>query len=211
MAFPLLLTAIRLLIPFSILVWPLAGLLLSATIDMYDWKFFPFSDEASYALYQNWDKTLDFYYWLFALFITFKWSEKTARLLAVGLFGWRIVGMVIFFLSQWRPALFFFPNVFENFVLFYLAYAAVAKGRPLFTSWQIMATVLLSIVVPKLVHEYFMHFLAKQPWEVYDVASWLGLTTGTTHEYGNYVAWGLILHTVTISVLIFYVKKNQAK
>jgi len=32
-------TAVRLLVPFSILRWPLWGLLASSVVDMYDWKF----------------------------------------------------------------------------------------------------------------------------------------------------------------------------
>lgn len=182
-------TVVRLLVPISILRWPLWGVLAAVVADMYDWKFVSVVTDQDLALYQAWDKGMDFYYWLFILWVVWKWKDIWAKRVAVGLFLFRMIGMGIFWLTQSRLMLFVFPNVFENFVIWCWVLFWLTRKQKLVLSKLQKIFMLLGIGIPKLLHEYFMHFLVKQPWEIYDVGVWLSFD-GMVKEYANYIVWG---------------------
>lgn len=203
---PWYITVIRLIVPFSILRWQLGGILISMVVDVYDWQFVNVMSAEDTIVYQTWDKTLDLYYWLFIIWIILStWKDAWAKKVAFGLFSYRIFGMGLFWLTDWRPLLFFFPNVFENFVIWFLILFLITKKQKLdLTSFQkiIMMT---ALIIPKLIHEYFQHFLGFQPWEIYNVGSWLG-TTGLIQEYINYITWGGMLYIVPFIGFLFFNK-----
>ena len=200
-------TVVRLLVPASILCWPLWGLLASTVVDMYDWKFVYVVTDQDMVIYQAWDKVMDLYYWLFALWIVRSWKDSWARKVAVGLFSYRVVGMVLYWLTQWRSLLAIFPNVFENFVIWCLVLFMLTKREKLFLTYLQKIAMLIALIIPKLIHEYFQHFLTCQPWELYDVGSWMGLR-GIVQEYVNYFAWGGLLYVAPlVGFLLLYRKK----
>ncbi len=197
-------TAVRLLVPVSILRWPLWGLLASSVADMYDWKFIHVITDQETATYQAWDKAMDLYYWLFILWIVRLWKESWARKMAVGLFSYRLVGMVLYWLTKWRSLLVIFPNVFENFVIWCLVLFMLTKKETLSLTFQQKIVMLSLLTIPKLIHEYFLHFLTRQPWELYDIGRWMGLS-GIVQEYVNYFAWGGLLYLVPlVGFLLLY-------
>jgi len=200
---------VRLLVPISILRWSLWGLLASTVVDMYDWKFVQVVTDQDVVAYQSWDKVMDLYYWLFALWIVWLWKDVWARKVAVGLFLYRMVGMVFYWLTQWRTMLVIFPNVFENFVIWCLLIFWLTKRRKLsLAGWQKMV-MLVALIVPKLIHEYFLHFLIRQPWELYDVGRWMGFG-GIVQEYVNYFAWGGLFYVVPfVGFLLIFRKKRK--
>ncbi|HEX7017851.1 MAG TPA: hypothetical protein VF209_03010 [Patescibacteria group bacterium] len=203
-----LLTLLRLLIPLLILRWPLVGILLSAFLDSLDWKLFPFEHSTDYHLYQIWDKSLDLYYGLIAFFVTFKWRDHTARKIVQSLFIYRLVGLGLFFTFDWRPALFFFPNLFENFFFFYHAFLHFTKQPLLLTSKRIAFLILISILLPKLIHEYFLHFLGHQPWELHNVGQYLGLQ-GIAQEEVNLLSWGLLMYAPSLLALVVLIRRRR--
>lgn len=200
-------TLIRLIAPLSILKWPLFGILFTSLVDMYDWQFVTLKTDADYNFYQNWDKLLDLYYWLFAILIVLKWKDLKARLVAISLFLLRVAGMLIFWVTQNRQALFYFPNIFENFFIFYLAYNFFSKETHLLKTKGTALVILLSLLIPKLVHEYFMHYLGLQPWQMWNYGAKLGFS-GFWEEYTNYFIWGSIFHILPITVLIICIKRK---
>lgn len=210
MPIPFYVTSLRLLIPLFILKWPLWGILASSLADMYDWQFVNLATPDDFALYQNWDKAMDLYYWIFALIIISKWKDLAAKRLALGLFIYRIFGMVMFWLSGKRMYLFIFPNVFENFFIFYLLFTLLFKKYKLLSSWKVGAIVFSVLIIPKLIHEYFMHFLEKQPWEFYNVGGYFGFK-GFFEEYTNYLVWGSIFYILPFIIGLFWVNKLQTK
>lgn len=105
----LVLTAIRLLIPFSIFKWPLIGILSSISADLHDWQFFPFQKAEDYIFYQYWDKSLDFYYLFFMAIVVLMWKDKIAKQIAISLFTLRTIGVFLFFITGLRKFLFFNP------------------------------------------------------------------------------------------------------
>lgn len=202
-------TTARLLVPLLILKFPIPGITLSILADLYDWQFYPVSNAVELGQYQAWDKALDLYYHLFILYIVFKFKDKIARKAAIFLFAYRIVGLALFTVTHNRQFLFFFPNFFENFVIFYLFYKLFSKEDILFKSKKTFFAILSVIAIPKIIHEYFQHFLVKQPWEIYDVGAYLQ-ADGILREYINYLSWGALFYIVPMGVLLYFLtRKNK--
>jgi len=205
---PWFVTATRLIVPFSILRWQLGGILVSIVVDLYDWKFVHVVTDEDMVVYQAWDKALDLYYWLFIVWIIVRsWKDAWAKKMALGFFGYRIFGMGLFWLTKWRPLLFFFPNIFENFVIWCLILFLLTKKEKLVLTFGQKATMISALIIPKLTHEYFQHFLGSQPWEMYNLGSWLGLT-GFFQEYFNYFSWGGLFYIVPLGGFLFFNRKT---
>ena len=70
--------------------------------------------------YQGYDKALDIYYLAIAYIATLRnWTNYAAVRISRFLFYYRLVGVVLFELTQIRWLLLVFPNVFEYFFIFY--------------------------------------------------------------------------------------------
>lgn len=155
----LLVVALRLLLPFTIFRWPLLGGLLALTADFYD---FPLLNTFGWGFltpetYQSVDKMLDIYYLSFEFLVALRWNDLLARKAAVGLFSWRLIGVIIFELTQVRKFLFFAPNIFEYF---YLAFLGIKKFKPDFRlSKKLLLILLVAIGIPKLAQEFVLHYL----------------------------------------------------
>lgn len=109
------------------------------------------------------DKYLDMYYLFFAFLVSFRWQEHLAKTTSVWLFVWRAVGFVLFEVTKARVFLFFAPNLFENFYLFYLV---VKHYKP---QWKIktkkrLFIILFLLYIPKFFQEYLLHVMEAQPW-----------------------------------------------
>ena len=77
-----------------------------------------------------------------------------------------MVGMVAFALTGARVLLFVFPNLFENFYLYYLT-AVRYFPRLLPTTPRRLAVALLVLYIPKLGQEYVLHFAEIKPWSTF--------------------------------------------
>lgn len=155
----------RLVVPFTILRWPLAGVFVSIVADAADIMVFEKMGGPGPIRWEDYhllDKFLDTYYLAFAAFVAWGWRDVLARKIAVSLFAWRFIGVVVFELVAlvWaepiRPLMFFAPNIFENF---FIAWLVIQKVRPSFVLTRKSAAITLLLVgIPKLVQEYVMHF-----------------------------------------------------
>jgi len=155
----LIVIAVRLIIPFTIFRWPLLGGLLAFTADFYD---FPLLNIFGWGFltsetYQPIDKMFDIYYLSFEFLVALRWNDLLARKSVIALFSWRLIGVIAFELTQMRKLLFFAPNIFEYF---YLAFLAIKKFNPGFRlTRKVLIIMLLTIGIPKLIHEYILHYL----------------------------------------------------
>ncbi|HOK45501.1 MAG TPA: hypothetical protein PLA43_18560 [Bryobacteraceae bacterium] len=162
---------VRLVVPLSILRWPLGGLLASMAADGLDVVFvhgvggapWPRTEEVFANNYALIDKSLDTYYLTLAFLMSRRWPEAIARRAAAVLYFWRVAGlaMIVFGGPNWW--LLIFANFFENF---YLVYAIAQRFWP---GWRVktarrLAVVLVLIGIPKLVQEYYFHVLDITPW-----------------------------------------------
>ncbi|MCR4324337.1 MAG: hypothetical protein NUV69_01470 [Candidatus Curtissbacteria bacterium] len=206
------LSIIRLVAGFSILKWPLFGLFASIFIDVYDFNFLPFANNGEREAYQLWDKIFDIYYLAIAAFTSLSWKDQLARKIAVSSFLYRLTGAILFPLIGNRSLLIFFPNFFENFFIFYLLFVRLTKKQKLFTSRISVFIIIVALLIPSILREYFMHVLKKPPWRVYDIAQNLDIQKWAPFGIDlSYLIWILILLSLPLTALIWQVKKVKSR
>ena len=166
----LIVIALRLVLPLTILRWPLAGGLLALVVDAVDVvlvdaiagllgqppEFGP--------IYAQLDKWLDLYYLALEVVVARRWVEKVPRRTAYVLFAWRLVGVILFEITVYRPLLIVFPNLFENYFLYVLV---ARRWFPRFVPRTVNQSVVVSLVllIPKEIQEYVLHWEELHPWQ----------------------------------------------
>jgi hypothetical protein len=144
---------LRLTVPLLIFKFPLIGLLASIHLDNIDWIFFNVQNDSQYFVYQVIDKVLDTYFLTIALLVAWTWKDISAKRVAIYTYTWRLLGTILFFLTQNQILLIFFPNYFETFFLFYLIFRLFEKRDNLFSTAKSFWVILPLLLVPKMVHE----------------------------------------------------------
>jgi len=145
--------AVRCLLPLLIFRRPLTGGLLGILADASDilifnvWGWPPWD-------YQQFDKLLDLYYLTIELAVAQRFAPLP-QAVASGLYGWRLIGVIVFELTDIRAALIAFPNLFELWFLFVLI---AQRYRPRYVlTRRRTAGWLLVLLVPKMLQEYLLH------------------------------------------------------
>ncbi|MGA8046549.1 MAG: hypothetical protein WCA30_09810 [Dermatophilaceae bacterium] len=167
----LLVVGARFGVPLLIPRFPLPGIIASLVLDAVDQTVFQ-SLGMDPPGYQGYDKAMDVYYLAIAYLSTLRnWTSRPARQVASFLYFYRLVGVVAFELTAWRPLLLLFPNTFEYF---FIAYELVRlrwdPQRWGLRTWIGVAAVIW--VVVKLPQEWWIHIaqldvteaLAAHPW-----------------------------------------------
>ena len=156
--------ALRVVVPLLILRRPLLGGVLAMLLDGADVIVVELISSGGMGRhYHALDKYLDLYYLGLEAWVARAWEERLPRLTALGLFWYRLVGVVLFEATGVRWLLFVFPNLFENWFLFVLVRCRFFPGVRLDT-WPRIALWLLVLYAPKLLQEYVLHVRRAQPW-----------------------------------------------
>ena len=155
----IILTALRLLIPLLILRWPIIGMFASMYLDLQDFNYWNIQTDQDMANYQAWDKIMDIYFLSIAFYVSLSWKEILAKKLSIFFFSLRAFGVLALLFVHSRELLLFFPNIFENFFLFYLLFKTFTNNARLFTSIPVTIAILASIIIPKVIAEYYLHIL----------------------------------------------------
>lgn len=157
--------ALRIVVPLLILKKPLIGGITAMLLDALDVVIVELFGEGGMGdHYHSIDKALDLYYLSLEAWVALSWAERIPRLTAIGLFIYRLVGVIIFELTSWHPALFIFPNLFEHWFLFYLIRNRFFPDLRLNT-WKHIVIWLVILDIPKLGQEYILHIAEAQPWD----------------------------------------------
>lgn len=157
--------ALRVFVPLLILRRPLAGGIIAMALDALDVVMVEWiSDGGMGEHYHSIDKILDLWYLGLEAWVAWHWRERIPRLIATWLFGWRVLGVILFELTDQRWLLFAFPNLFENWFLFVLI---VWKWLPRvrLDTWRSAMTWLVVLYIPKAGQEYLLHVAEAQPWD----------------------------------------------
>lgn len=147
---------IRLLVPLTLLRWPLFGAIAAMVADALDVVMLNLFGVQNYAPYNTVDKFLDTYYLAIEAYISWRWTNQLARKTSIFLFIYRLIGVILYEVTQVRLLLFIFPNLFENFFIFYLVMKKVSK-KDYVSSWRNVAIILIFLLIPKLFQEYMLH------------------------------------------------------
>ncbi len=151
----------RLLLPFTIPYWPLPGAVACMILDSLDQSIFQKWPAIPLDGYQSYDKSLDIYYLAIMYMATMRnWVNPTAFKASFFLYYYRLVGVVVFELTQVRAILFIFPNTFEYFWDFVEAvrmrWNTMRMGK-----WTVILSVAAIWIFIKLPQEYWIHIAQK--------------------------------------------------
>ena len=155
-------SVLRLVIPVSILRYPLGGIVASIALDAFDTPLVDIIGRqgglfgGGFIEYHHLDKWLDLYYLFFAFLVSLRWQNILARQTASFLFFIRFLGVSLFSFTNFRALLFFFPNIFEMFFIYYLI---SNKWFPRFSpnSFSKLLIILPILAAPKFGIEYLLH------------------------------------------------------
>ena len=149
--------AARILVPLAIPRFPLPAMLAALVVDGVDQTIFQTFTSLDLEGYQNYDKALDVYYLSIAYTATLRnWTHHTAIAVGRFLYYFRLVGVVLFEITQIRALLLVFPNTFEYVFDLYEAIRARWDPRRLSDRFVIGAAAAIWIFI-KLPQEWWIH------------------------------------------------------
>ena len=150
----MIIAAVRLAGALLVLRWAFAGSLAAIAIDLSDLFLMNLLDLGGVRNYQAFDKWLDLAYMATFLWVALRWSGPV-RTIAVGLFAYRIAGVMAFEVVGARWVLLLFPNVFEFWFVFV---AGMYRFRPAYElTWRRSAVFLVFATLLKEAQEYALH------------------------------------------------------
>ncbi len=157
--------SLRLIVPLFIFRKPLPGTIAALLLDALDVVIVEFFGEGGMGdHYHGIDKLLDLYYLSICAYVSWTWTERIPRFIALALFAYRLIGVALFQITGWRPLLFIFPNLFENWFIFVLVVWRFFPGVNL-NSWKRSLIWLFILLIPKMGQEYLLHVAEAQPWD----------------------------------------------
>lgn len=146
---------VRVVGSLPVLWWPFVGGILAVLVDFSDLFIMNLLDLGGVRNYQTFDKWVDQVYMVTFLVVALRW-KSVPRYVAIGLFSYRIAGVVIFEFIAWRGILLFFPNVFEFWVLFV---AGLNRFKPEYEmTWRHAAAWMMPLLALKAFQEYVLHW-----------------------------------------------------
>lgn len=196
---------LRILVPLSIFRFPLLGGLSSLFLDGLDWWVNIFGIEDIRNNYQVLDKLLDIYYLSIEAYVVWRWKNKVARRVGLGMYFYRLVGVFLFELTGVRLFLFVFLNIFESFFLFYLLCRKIL-GREPKISLKLLVFSVIVLFIPKVLQEYPQHAALFWHWRNVEIGLF---SRRIVFPYDNVIHQGLIV--LGIVVFICVLLRSQAK
>lgn len=148
---------LRLGVPLLILRFPLPAIMFALVLDAADQTIFQALTDLDLTNYQSYDKALDVYYLAIAYISTFRnWLNPVAVLVGLFLWYYRLIGVTLFELTEWRPLLLIFPNTFEYYFIA-LSVVLLRWSDQRLTRKQVVGIAAGIWIFIKLPQEYWIH------------------------------------------------------
>ncbi len=146
---------LRIVYPFSILLYPLAGWFICFFIDIFDFSI-TLRANINISTYQLFDKSLDQWFigFLVITFYLYGWPGKE---IALALFLVRLIGEFLYFKTKKELFLVCFPNILEFFFPIFIIMSFYIFGLNNMDSDKLLIALVLSTIL-KLIQEYLAHF-----------------------------------------------------
>jgi hypothetical protein len=192
----------RFLVPLLIPRFPLPAILAALVLDAADQSIFAALTDLDLDGYQSYDKALDIYYLTIAYVSVLRnWTNGFAVEVARFLWYYRLVGVVLFEVTEIRAVLFIFPNTFEYFFIAYEVVRLAWDPRRL-TRRHVIGLAAFIWVVVKLPQEWWIHiaqldftdFVKEQIFGVEPDTSWVDTFANRP--------WVLVLIVAVITALV---------
>ena len=169
----LVVVGLRFAVPLFIPRFPLPAIVTALVLDGIDQSVFQWLGYDPPG-YQGYDKAMDMFYLSIAyLSVLRNWTSRPALEVARFLFFYRLAGVVLFELLDFRAILLIFPNTFEYF---FIAYEIVRLGwdpaRVSRRRWVITAACIWIFV--KLPQEWWIHVAQRDFTDTLAANAWLG-------------------------------------
>jgi hypothetical protein len=194
----------RLLLPFTIPYWPLPGVIACLVLDAADQSIFQKWPAIPLEGYQSYDKSLDIYYLAIAYLATMRnWVNPAGFKVSFFLYYYRLVGVVVFELSQLRAILFIFPNTFEYFFIFFEAVRMRWNTARMGMRTVLIAAALIWVFI-KLPQEWWIH-IAKLDMTDFIKESLFGVSVDTSWGAAVGASPGVLVAMVAGVVLLLFV------
>jgi hypothetical protein len=194
--------ASRILVPLAIPRFPLPAMLVALVIDGVDQTIFQTFTSLDLTGYQSYDKALDVYYLSIAYVATLRnWTHLAAFGVSRFLYYYRLVGVVLFELTQVRAILLIFPNTFEYFFDFYEAVRVRWDPRRMSKRLVIGAAAFIWIFI-KLPQEWWIHVAQLDATDAIKTVVFGVAAESTWTEAIANRPWVLVLIVVAIVLLL---------
>jgi len=197
---------LRLGIPLLIFRYPLPAILAALVLDAADQTIFQNNTNLDLTNYQGYDKALDIYYLSIAYLSTFRnWGNPFAARTAQFLWYYRLVGVVVFELTQARAALIIFPNTFEYFFIAYEV-VRIAWNPTRLSRRHVIGMAAFIWIFIKLPQEWWLH-IAKLDFTDFMKEDVFGVTVETS--WGDAIGqnlWFIGLLAVLVVAVVFIVR-----
>ncbi len=147
----------RLALPLLIPYFPVPALLSCLILDSVDQSIFQQFPAIPLDGYQSYDKALDVYYLSVAYLSTLRnWTNQGAFRMSQFLYYYRMLGVILFEMTQVRAVLFIFPNTFEYFFLFVEA-VRLGWDTKHMGKWTVILSAAAIWIFIKLPQEWWIH------------------------------------------------------
>jgi hypothetical protein len=147
----------RLALPLLIPYFPVPALLACLILDSVDQSIFQKFPAIPLDGYQSYDKALDVYYLSIAYLSTLRnWTNQGAFRMSQFLYYYRMIGVILFELTQVRAVLFIFPNTFEYFFLF-VELVRLGWNTSRMGKWTVILSAAGIWIFIKLPQEWWIH------------------------------------------------------
>lgn len=182
----------RFLVPLLIPRFPLPAVVACLVLDAADQTIFQ-AFGVDPPGYQGYDKAMDVFYLAIAYLSTMRnWTSQPAVRVAKFLYFYRLVGVVAFELTDWRPLLLIFPNTFEYFFIVYeIIRLRWNPARYGLRFWVVTAAIVWIFV--KLPQEYWIHIAQRDVTDTLAENPWLGPTLVLLILAAGLVAWFVLV------------------
>ncbi len=196
----------RLGIPLLIFRYPLPAILACLVLDAADQTIFQNYTNLNLDGYQSYDKALDVFYLAIAYLSTLRnWAAPFAANTAMFLWYYRLVGVVIFEMTQERAVLIIFPNTFEYFFIVYET-IRLAWNPARLTNRAVIGLAAFIWIFIKLPQEWWLH-IAKLDFTDFMKEDVFGVPVDTS--WGDAIGenlWFVGLMTVLVVAVAFVVR-----
>ena len=154
----LILLVIRFILPFFIFCFPVATVLFSYFIDTVDGDLLESFVGLQRKTYQKYDKLLDSW-WLIFIIVYIYFNNIPYSGWFLGLFLYRMIGVLLVMINGSEWLLFVFPNMFEMFFTIYLFFPQWLDCEV--GSFRTFLPLFVIITVIALVKEYWLHIAGR--------------------------------------------------
>ena len=137
------------------LKWAFFGSIFAVLVDLSDLFWQDYLDMGGIRNYQALDKILDLFYMSIFLFVALRWKNFLSKI-AIFLFIFRLVGLLIFEITQERIFLLIFPNVFEFWFILVSGLKLFLKEKTVLKPKIIIGSLVFSAGL-KIFHEWVLH------------------------------------------------------